>query len=271
MKILRIVTSIMFVIAVGGYLGYNAYAEKNTDTTYPTIECQSDTLKVSCSATEADLLQGVTAHDEKDGDLTSQILVDSISNFITPGESNIHYVVFDKDNHKATITRKIQYTDYEAPKFELTEPLIYTDKDAITVLDRIKASDKIEGNITSRIKVNNITQSSDIKKEASVNVEVSNQFGDVQTLTLPISIKLSSRLQTEITLKKYLVYVKRGQAFDAEQYLSKVTSYEGESIDKDKVKVVSKVDTKKAGVYEVNYYYKDEMEEGSTTLLVVVQ
>ena len=88
--------------------------------------------------------------------------------------------------------------------------------------------------------------------------------------TIPLVLR-SSRLQTEITLKKYLVYVKRGQAFDAKKYLSKVTSYEGESIDKDKVKVVSKVDTKKAGVYEANYYYKDEMEEGSTTLLVVVQ
>ena len=51
------------------------------DTTLPEITAGSDTLEIPCDYTQEQLLEGVSASDERDGDLTSQILVGDFSRF----------------------------------------------------------------------------------------------------------------------------------------------------------------------------------------------
>ena len=72
---------------------------------------------------EERLLEGVTAYDGKDGDLTSKVFVESISNFVEPGVSNVTYVVYDADRHAAKASRKVVYLDYTPPRFV---PVSYT-------------------------------------------------------------------------------------------------------------------------------------------------
>ena len=79
-------------------------------------------LEVSVDAGEEELLQGISAWDNRDGDLTSEIMVDHISTLVSDNTAKITYVVFDRSDNASKLTRTIAYTDYETPKFSLTQP-----------------------------------------------------------------------------------------------------------------------------------------------------
>ena len=91
------------------------YREKTVDDVPPVLTCTEGVLEVSVSASQEELLQGVTAWDNRDGDLTSEIMIDHISTLIGANTAKITYVVFDSSDRVAKLTRTIAYTDYEAP------------------------------------------------------------------------------------------------------------------------------------------------------------
>ena len=79
------------------------------DPTKPVITNETGELEISTSYEESDLLEGLKAQDEKDGDLTDQIMVGNFSQFIEPGVCNLSYVVFDSSNQAATLTRRVKF------------------------------------------------------------------------------------------------------------------------------------------------------------------
>ena len=85
--------------------------EIREDKTVPKLTVNSDILDISLDADEKEMLTGVTAYDEKDGDLTSRIMIESISKFTEKGVAVVTYAVCDNDNHVATAKRKIRYKD----------------------------------------------------------------------------------------------------------------------------------------------------------------
>ena len=95
------------------------------DTTLPEITAGSDTREIPCDYTQEQLLEGVSASDERDGDLTSQILVGDFSRFIDPGICDLTYVVFDSADHMATLSRRVTFSDYHSPRFALEQPLCF--------------------------------------------------------------------------------------------------------------------------------------------------
>ena len=99
MKYLRISVFIAFLIVFALFIVYEDYLARSTDTSEPVISFDEDTVRLPVTATEEDLLSGVTAYDQKDGDLTSRVIVESISNFSEPGVSTVTYAVVDGDNH----------------------------------------------------------------------------------------------------------------------------------------------------------------------------
>ena len=103
--------------------------KQEEDPTIPVMTSDRDTLEVSVHYENDDLLEGLKASDEKDGDLTDHILVGEFSQFIEKGLCNLSYVVFDSSNQAATLTRRVYFTDYESPKLTLKSPL-YSQKGA---------------------------------------------------------------------------------------------------------------------------------------------
>ena len=108
MKPMRIIVLIAFFFIAVASLAVFVSEKINEDKTIPVITVEEELLEVSLKATDEEMLKGVTAHDEKDGDLTDHIIIESISGFTEKGISKITYAVCDNNNNVAKATRKIK-------------------------------------------------------------------------------------------------------------------------------------------------------------------
>src|SRR5699024_3957713 len=59
------------------------------DSIPPVITRESDTVTVSVAAEESELLAGLTATDDEDGELTGEIMISSMSNFTEPRKRTV--------------------------------------------------------------------------------------------------------------------------------------------------------------------------------------
>ena len=82
MRYIRRVIVIAFVAAAAVYLVTTIGVSRKKDKTAPVITCEVDELEVSAGASEEELLKGLKATDNKDGDITDKIRVGSHSKFI---------------------------------------------------------------------------------------------------------------------------------------------------------------------------------------------
>lgn len=256
MKVLEKVTIIVFLVVLGAYFAVNAYSRAVLDNTPPVISCDSDSIDVSVSDPESALLQGVTAKDNRDGDLTGSIMIKGVTNLITDDTAKVSYVVFDSSNNMATYTRTVHYTDYEKPRFALSKPLIYSLGGPVTVLDRLTATDSSGEDISDNIRI--VSQNINISYEDTymLTVQVSNSLGDTESVSLPLIINSDSARRQQIDLTSYLVYLNAGDSFNAYNYISSVTDSSGNSCEVGSAAVEGTVDTSTPGVYHVAYSYQ---------------
>ena len=79
MRKLRIITLVCFLLSAAALGASTAYQVWSEDKTIPVIDCPEEPLVLSVkdSGTEV-LMRDVTAYDEKDGDLTDQLLLEGI-------------------------------------------------------------------------------------------------------------------------------------------------------------------------------------------------
>ncbi len=271
MKLLRIGVVFVFLATLCVFI-FTFISEKFTeDTTIPTITIENKILKVEVGATEEDFLKGVTAYDEKDKDLTSNVIVESVSKFIDDGVCKVTYAVCDSDNHVAKATRKIQYKGYEHPKFRLNRSICYSIYENVNVLDDIKAIDTIDGDISKNIIITSENFTGSVAGVYTMKASVSNSNGDLYTLNLPLIFEDRSVAAPEIKLTDYLVYTKTGKKINYENLISSVTDSEGDSL-RDDVSIEGNVNLDKEGVYTVHYYAEDDSgRRGHTVLVVVVE
>ena len=114
MRILRIAVAVLFIVTLCLFIFF--YIQTiHLDKTIPEITIPPGILEVSLSADRSELLQGLSAYDKKDGDLTDTIIIESISRFTEPGVAMVTYAVCDSDNHVGSASRKIRYIDDTAP------------------------------------------------------------------------------------------------------------------------------------------------------------
>lgn len=137
-KMQRVILA-LFILTLLAFCGLRIYRRLTVDVTPPVITCSTDSIDVSVTAGEEALLQGVMASDDRDGDLTDQILIKGVSPSLTDSSAQVTYIVFDSANNMATVTRTVRYTDYEAPRFALSQPLVYPAGQTVTLLDRLTA------------------------------------------------------------------------------------------------------------------------------------
>ena len=257
MRYLRRIIVILFVAATAASLATAYFVTGKKDTTAPVITCDIDELEVTSDASEEELLAGLQASDNRDGDLTDKILIGSHSKFIEKGVCKVTYLVFDSSYNAGQYTRKVKYTDYTSPKFALSEPFAFDTKESVTMLDKLKVYDAIEGDISNKVKI----VSSNIKEGEegtySVEVEAANDYADVVSIKLPVHIDARVEGAPAIQLETYLVYVKTGEEFDPYQYLTGVSDADGNPMDPAYIQADSSVDISQPGTYEVTYSYTD--------------
>ena len=235
----------------------------------PEISCPNEILEVSAGDSEEALLEDVTAFDAQDGDLTGKLQLSGVSKMLSDHRVKASFVVFDSDHNLASHTRMIRYTDYTAPRFSVEEPLIYNRSEAISLLDRIRATDCIQGDITEFVRTSDLTATSE-PEVYTVDLQVTNSMGDTARLTLPVIRQEGIAIRPEVKLSQYLVYLERGSAFRAKDYLVYVSTPEGIG-DKEDVQISGSVDTSTPGTYMVHYTYPLDTTSGTSVLTVVVE
>lgn len=269
MKTIKQAVVILLAILIVANVASYFYLGTSQQKVPPTISCPSEVLEVSASDSESVLLTGATAMDEQDGDLTHRITIGGISKLISNDTAKVTYIVFDSDNNVASCVRLIRYVDYHRPVFEITEPLIYSTTEEVTLLSRLRATDVLDGDISKNIRISTLEPTSN-SEVFHVSIQVSNSVGDTSVLTVPVLMLESDPLRPELQLSDSLIYVDKDTQFTPSAYLLSVRVPGGSPSIKD-VTVTNGVDTGKTGTYYVTYTYSANGCTGTAILTVVVQ
>ena len=94
MKRIKIFTLILFCCSTAAFAGCKLYERVMTDHQAPVISGGEEPLEISVTDTEDKLLEGMTAEDDRDGDLTDSIRVSSMSNFTETKRSFMNVPTF---------------------------------------------------------------------------------------------------------------------------------------------------------------------------------
>lgn len=269
MRLLKILLIILLVLVALAFGVTEVSSRVSGTDDAPVISCDSDTLEISVNADRQVLLEGVTASDAQDGDLTPAIRISGISKFIDEATTNITYLVFDSDHNVGSLTRTIHYTDYVPPRLSITEPLVYSSSESITLLDRLLVEDCIDGDITDSLRVSTPVSASE-SAIYSVDVRVTNSMDDTLQLTLPLVRYPDNAQRPEVSLTDYLIYLEQGSSFSSRDYVAYVRTPDS-IISKTEVRVSGGVDTSVPGIYTVRYSYVHNGLEGIAILTVVVE
>lgn len=269
MRTIKQILIITLVLMIGAQIGTAIYLGSSDRDDKPTITCPQGVLEISAKDDESVLLTGVAATDNQDGNLTDRVIVASVSKLVSKDTAKVTYLVFDSDDNMASLVRYIRYTDYQRPQFQVKAPLVYSDSGDVELMSRLGATDVVDGNISGRIRVSTLMPTDD-SRIFDITIQVTNSMGDTAWQVLPVLRQPSDSMRPVITLKDSLVYVDKGNKFDAKQYVSSVTLAHGIADTAD-VKIEGTVDTDQAGTYRIFYTYTANDRVGMAILTVVVQ
>ena len=282
----RIFVVIFFIISVLLFGGYTLIRAVTVDRTLPIIEMDSDEVTISVKGGDAAILEGIKASDEKDGDITGNLFVESKSTFIEKGIFKATIAVADSDNHVTKVERKVTYSDYRSPQFTLTEPLKFLttreNRDDLNIAESLRANDVVDGDISNKIKraseysINGYTTG-----DSHMEFIVTNSMGD--TSKLPVTVNIYSALEEsglpEIILSNYLISTPVGAGADIEALIEQIeyhndtfrrgedgNLYNGEfdvegnpiMFDWSAIQIDTDADWNTPGVYEVKITFTDE-------------
>ena len=269
MRRLQIFTVVILIFSLlfAAWANNRYFGSLNAD--YPVISNTEEMLQISVQDPPEAMLRGLTAQDATDGDLTESIIVASVSHFLEPGTVNVKYVVFDSHNNSATLTRRVRYTDYQAPTFSLEKAPVYTTGSACDLLEHIKVNDCLDGDISNRIRViSNMVNNFSVGNYPMV-LEVSNSCGDTAQITIWVSYQ-NKESTALVKLHQHIVYMEAGEEFDPPHWLATVTNRYAEPLEPANVEILGNLDVNTPGCYQLVYSYDDGKYTGQSPLTVVV-
>lgn len=274
MRLVKIGLIIVFLVSAGlfGVTGLMKLGSRGDEK--PVIESDGETLEISCEYTKEDLLLGVTASDEEDGDLTDQIVAGSFSRFVDPGVTGLTYVVFDSQGQSASLTREVRFTDYHSPRFTLSEPLVFREGEGsyTEAMERLDAVDQLDGSRKDWIVQTDTDVNYSTAGNYTMSVEVTNSLGDTASAGLPVHVVNAQSRNVQIALTQGIVYLEAGEEIDPASYISGVTGPNGAALDPGTVSAQSGVDVNTPGCYEIHYQASDGAgNAGETWLTVIVE
>lgn len=269
MRYLRIFAAIFFIFSLVFTLWANHRYNSGLNTDYPTITSSVDLLEISVQDPPEAIYGQLQAQDATDGDLTGQIMVASMSHFIEPGTVRVKYVVFDSHNNSATLTRRVRYADYEAPRFSLDKSPVYTIGSSFDLMDYIHVEDSLDGDLSDHFRVlSNMVNTYSVGNYPVV-LEVSNSCGGTSQITLWVTYD-SKQSTAVVKLHQYIAYVQQGENFDPMRYFATVTDRNNGALDTEHLEIQGSLDVNTPGCYQLVYHYDDGSLSGYAPLTVVV-
>lgn len=277
MKKTKIFFGVIVIIIIIGYKYFKYIQENNLDKQPPTIN-YSDNLITTVNASDADLLAGVSAFDDVDGDVSDSLIIENISKISDDHKVSITYAAYDKSNNVAKMTRIVEYQDYQLPHFKLDKPLIFTSLKNNNLLEAISAYDVRGNNISNKIRMQYQQNPYEIE---TTNVSypiiftVTDDLGGTKNITLNVDLIENNKEynNVEVKLKDYLIYVEKGATLNLANYLDKIVYQDEEQkINYKNLEISNNFDLMTEGVYDVYFTYtlKDNLS-GYSKLVIVVE
>lgn len=263
-------------------LGYRLYDSSVTDRKAPVITIEEGELAVSVYDPETALMQGVSAMDDRDGDVTGSIIIESIGNITDDAVVTVTYAAFDQAGNVSKQTRKIQYLDYVKPRFTLSAPLAFGYGSYYNIVDQIGAVDDLDGDITYRVKVTSLnSEFVSAPGLYDLLLQVTNSLGDVESMIVQAEIYPAGSYNAKLELTDYMIYLPQGTPFDPEDYLKSFTYYVNtvdltEEVPSDfQLDMSGRVQVNVPGIYSVEYTLRHtqgyQTYSGYSKLIVVVE
>lgn len=272
MRILRFFLMIIFCIAIIIFSSSLIRDFMQKDSSIPVIQSETDVIEISCDYSDEQLLQGLVAMDEKEGDLTNQIIVGNMSRFIKKGECRVTYVVFDSSYQTASLTRKVRFTDYYSPRIYASRSLTFRETigSATQIQEALSVKDALDGDLTGSVIVEESTVNYSVQGDYTCTLKVTNRYGDTRILEVPVHI-IGQQKTLDIQLKQGIIYLNIGDKLNPYDYINQIVNSKGNYLSNRSVSVDSNVDVKTPGLYEVHYTISSGGETGESWLTVVVE
>lgn len=276
------ISILLILLCLGTLMGYRALVRMRTDAVAPEITMEEQLLELSALEPRSAMIQGVTAWDNVDGDVTGSLVVESVRLLRSDGTVTVTYAAFDKAGNVAKAQREVRFTDYESPRFSLSQPLLFAQNMSYNVLSLISAQDMLDGNISHRIRATVLDEvNTGYTGTHEIQFRVTNTLGETVELVLPVEVYTPGLFEGSLTLTDYLVYLKQGDKFNGEDYLStfslgrEAISLRNGIPEDMKLNTSGKVETGVPGVYVVDYEISCQVGTqpytGYSKLIVVVE
>ena len=149
-------------------------------------------------------LQGVTATDQEDGDITSKLVVKTNNvNTTKAGVYDVVYEVTDSSNATTTKTIQVTVTENKAPVINASDKTIVINS-TFNALDGVTATDAEDGNITSKITVTECTVNTAKAGTYKVVYSVTDNNGKTTTKEIKVVVKEQQDINEEIDIEELL-------------------------------------------------------------------
>lgn len=215
---------LLILLSVGTFFGYCALDAMRTDTRAPEIDADGAPAAVSVKDPKSALMQGITATDREDGDVTDSLVVESISMLDDAGTVSVTYAAFDAAGNVARTKREVKFSDYVGPRFVLKTPMIYRYNSNFDVMGNVGAEDVLDGDIQHRIRATLLGEGSLTQAGTHmVRFQVTNSLGDTEEQVLPVEVLKEDPYDGELELTAYLIYLPVGSVFNPAAYLQGFT------------------------------------------------
>lgn len=277
---------LVLVLCIGAFSLYLLIDRQNTDREGPTITVSTEALELSVQDPKEAYLQGVTAFDDKDGDVTASLVVASVRLVDADGTIEVTYAAFDKAGNVANTVRNARYTDYVSPRFTVDASLAFPYGYNFDLFQIMQAQDVLDGDISHRVRVTSLDdQVITAVGIHRVELRVSNSMGETARLEIPVEVYAADAYNATLTLTDYLIYLPAGEELDAESYLKAYTkgnatvSLRGGLPEGCTLDIKNQVQTDVPGVYTVEYRVSQTVGTGASArtntgyakLIVVVE
>ena len=271
-KMLKKKTLLIFAASIGIVALYAAglkALEKEDDDAEPTITMDQDLVTISVKDFSSALLKGVVAYDQEDGDLTNEVIVDSVSTFDALQQRVVTYAVFDSQNHVTKATRMMTYKDYTEPRFYFNGPMMGASISISNIIKALGATSSVDGDISQRVYLQTSYHSD--YQAIDAKATVSDSTGTTSELEFTYYIDTHD-YSIDLILKQYLIYVQKGDDFDPMANLEQAIINQKEEPGLiNEVTISGDVDTSEPGLYTIDYTISYYGDHGRTQCLVVVQ
>lgn len=277
MRILRNLLAILFIITATVF-GINQYRQyKDRDIDAPVIASKEETLHLSVKATDEDMLKGVTAHDDRDGDVSSSLLIAGKSNFIEDGVIRVDYAAFDSHNNVGTYSRRVVFDDYHSPRFSSKKPLVLHSESSYD-FSFFHAEDVLSGDISYKIKILSDSYTAASSSEYPIEIEVTNDYGDVEKLNLIMDVMTTKEYNLQYpALREYIIYIPVGEEVDLRSYLigirrgDEVRDFEETKFSSYDIEIDDYIDYNTPGNYIITFsLWQSYMLTTSTKMIAIV-